>query len=105
MAAELVSPSWSPDAQRIAFSAALHGKSDIYVANVTGGAPRRLTTEASMDLQPFWSHDGRWIYFTSDRAGPALDIWRIPAEGGGAVRVTEAGGKVPRIRPGSTQDI
>jgi Tol biopolymer transport system component len=98
-AAELVAPSWSPDGRRIAFSAAIRGNSDVYVADVADGPLKRLTSEASMDVEPWWSRDGRSIYFCSNRAGGALDIWRIPAEGGQAVRITESGGFEPMESP------
>jgi Tol biopolymer transport system component len=40
---------------------------------------------------PSWSQDGRWIYFCSNRTGE-FQIWKVPAEGGQAVRVTKNGG-------------
>lgn len=35
-----------------------------------------------------WSRDGKWIYFQSDRSGQ-WRIWKVPAEGGSAVQVTQ----------------
>jgi WD40-like Beta Propeller Repeat len=40
---------------------------------------------------PSWSKDGRWIYLCSNRTGE-FQIWKMPAEGGQAVRVTKNGG-------------
>ena len=85
------SPRWSPDGRRIVFDSRPEGPSDIYMVSAEGGAPRRLTTEASEDIVPTWSRDGRWIYFASNRSGD-LQIWKLPAEGGPAVRVTKRGG-------------
>ena len=42
---------------------------------------------------PFWSRDGKWIYFQSDRTG-ANEIWRVPFAGGQPERVTSRGGHV-----------
>ena len=40
--------------------------------------------------RPFWSPDGHWIYYTSVVPfGGTTNIWRIPGEGGTAVRVTD----------------
>jgi hypothetical protein len=40
---------------------------------------------------PSWSHDGRWIYFSSALTGKR-EIWKIPSAGGKAVQVTRNGG-------------
>jgi Tol biopolymer transport system component len=85
------SPRWSPDGRRIAFEVFADGHSDIYVINVDGGAPRRITNETSDDVVPSWSKDGRWIYFASNRTG-RHEVWKVPAAGGIAVRVTRKGG-------------
>jgi Tol biopolymer transport system component len=41
--------------------------------------------------QPSWSHDGRWIYFSSNRTG-RIEIWKVPADGGEERQVTRHGG-------------
>ena len=58
-------PTWSPDGERIAFSAELRqeGTTSIYVMNSDGsGKPRRLTNGLG-DLSPAWSPDGERIAF------------------------------------------
>jgi Tol biopolymer transport system component len=52
----------------------------IEVFDVESGARTVLTDSANVHQSPVWSPDGRWIWFVSDRAGPA-DIYRIPADG------------------------
>src|ERR1700748_1960080 len=42
---------------------------------VTGGKPQNLTHDASYDLDPTWSPDGRFLAWSSDRAGGLLQIW------------------------------
>jgi Tol biopolymer transport system component len=50
-----------------------------------------MTDLAANGVLPSWSRDGRWIYFTSDRSG-SYEVWKVPKEGGQAVRVTRSGG-------------
>jgi Tol biopolymer transport system component len=90
---------WSPDGTRIAFEAAIDGNSDVYLVGSDGGHVRRLTTEPSIDGVPTWSSDGQWIYFSSTRAATTADVWRIPSNGGEAIRLTHNGGFEPRESP------
>jgi serine/threonine protein kinase len=89
------SPRWSPDGSQIAFDAIAEGNADVYVVDVAGGPPRRVTTDPHEDIVPGWSHDGRWLYFTSNRGGDR-QIWKMPAGQPGAdaeaVQVTRQGG-------------
>jgi Tol biopolymer transport system component len=90
------SPRWSPDGRTIAFDVGGFeggGKelTSVFVASTEGGSPRRLTEEGADGFVPSFSKDGRWIYFCSNRSGE-FQIWKMPAEGGQAVRVTKKGG-------------
>jgi Tol biopolymer transport system component len=90
---------WSPDARKLVYHATVDGNTDVFVVDVPGGSSKRLTTDAAIDWAASWSRDGRWIYFASTRAGSVPDIWRIPAEGGPAVRITYHGGFQARESP------
>ena len=90
------SPRWSPDSQSIVFDSVASGNTDIYVVSASGGPRRRITTQASEEVVPNWSTDGRWIYFASNRTGER-QFWKIPVEGEAgeaspAVQVTKHGG-------------
>jgi Tol biopolymer transport system component len=98
-ASQLSPGSWSPDGSRIVYDAAIDGNNDIFVVDTAAGSPKRLTFEKAIDGVASWSHNGRWIYFTSTRAGGIPDIWRVPAEGGEAIRITEHGGIRPQESP------
>ncbi len=85
---------WSPDSQQLVFHARPEGQSDIFTIPASGGVPKRLTTDASDDVAPSYSRDGRWIYFVSARSGQ-YEIWKMPAEGGDAVKLTSANSGMP----------
>jgi len=94
--AAIYGPSWSPDSQNIALTVAQRGmKEDIYVVTVKGGVPRRITTDPAEDKWPYWSHDGKWIYFSSTRSGRE-EIWKTPYNGGEAVQITRNSGDIPQ---------
>ena len=61
---------------------------------------RRLTFSSAIDTEPFFSPDGQFIYFTSDRGG-SPQIYRMPASGGDAQRITFEGSYnvSPRVSP------
>jgi Tol biopolymer transport system component len=87
------SPSWSPDGRWIAFdSRSPQTESGIFVLDVLGGKPKRLTGPGPSDIIPSWSRDSHWIYFSSDRGGNGLQIWKVPSSGGEPVQVTHKGG-------------
>lgn len=48
----------------------------------SSGERRRLTSDPADELNPVWSPDGKWIYFTANKNG-ARNIYRVPASGNG----------------------
>ena len=60
--------SWSPDGQRIAFSARRDGDeaAQIYVLDLGGGEAQRVTTVFTGARAPQWRPDGKAILFVSD---------------------------------------
>ena len=90
-------PAYSPDGRRLAFirtNGALTS-SEIYVVDVSGGTPRRLTSEGWIASPPVWTRNGQSILYSSARAGlPTL--WRISTAGGTPEQVTVPGIKAFR---------
>ena len=89
-------PVISPDGRTVVFSvretdmAANRGRIDLWSLDLAtkGAQPRRLTTHRENDSSPEWSADGREIYFLSTRSGSS-QVWRLPANGGEAIQVTD----------------
>ncbi len=77
-------PRVSPDGSRLVFSAMNH----LYVMELPGGTPRRLTAADDGEFMPTWAPDGQSIaYATWTSSGG--HIKRVPAAGG-AVRTLTA---------------
>jgi len=68
--------------------------------NADGSNVRRITHSQAIDTEPFFSADGQFIYFTSDRSG-GPQIYRMPAAGGDPQRLTFEGSYnvSPRVSP------
>lgn len=61
--------------------------SDIWVADLKGGAARRLTSHPGLEYLPKFSPDGKTIAFTGQYDG-AYNVYTIPVEGGVPKRLT-----------------
>ena len=59
-----------------------------------------MTTHPANDGNPSWSHDGRWIYFDSNRTGQP-QVFKVPSTGGEPVQVTYDGASAPLESPDS----
>ena len=92
------SPRWSPDSQTIAFDRYENEHSTIYTVSAEGGKPRRITDDRFRDIRPSFSHDGKWIYFASNRSGP-VEIWRVSVQGGDPQKITGNSGIEPFESP------
>jgi len=67
----------SPDGRSLAFDLLGH----IYEMPIAGGEARRLTEGRSWNLFPRYSPDGRFLAFSSDRAG-TYDVWILDRQNG-----------------------
>jgi Tol biopolymer transport system component/DNA-binding winged helix-turn-helix (wHTH) protein len=80
---------FSPDGNRVAFSSCHGNGCGIFVKQVGGGPPVRLT-DGELDLSPSWSPDDRSIAFLRGR-GKDTAVMLIPAIGGSVRALTRQG--------------
>jgi Tol biopolymer transport system component len=77
-------PRWSPDSQKIAFMATdASGVLSVYTADISDRVAHRVKTNVQNTNLPYWSHDGKWIYFLGYE-GNGHQLYRCPSEGGDA---------------------
>lgn len=82
---EELDPALSPDGKLIAFSwkGGANKGLNVYVQQVDGGTPVRLTSEVARDGCPKWSPDGRYLAFSRLSVDATKNgIYLIPALGG-----------------------
>ena len=65
-----LSPAWSGDGTKLAFSSSRGGEPEIYVSDASGANPHRLTTDKGPDVSPVWNRKtNAQISFVSGRTG------------------------------------
>jgi eukaryotic-like serine/threonine-protein kinase len=74
-------PSWSPRGKRIAYWGIESGTSRrvLWTVAAGGGPPAPVIQDGSLNWNPVWSPDGRFLYFASNRSG-SMDLWRVPID-------------------------
>jgi len=91
-------PAFSPDGRKLVLTlGGLDGNLDIHVLDINSRKAQRITSHRAIDTEGSWSPDGRFVYFTSDRAG-GPQIYRVSANGGTPERITFEGSYNARPR-------
>jgi dipeptidyl aminopeptidase/acylaminoacyl peptidase len=95
----------SPDAETVAYTLSVSREesdepgssySELWVARVAGGEPRRFAGDKERIASPAWSPDGRLISFQVEREKDheGVQVYAIPVDGGEARPLTEHDGSV-----------
>jgi DNA-binding winged helix-turn-helix (wHTH) protein/sugar lactone lactonase YvrE len=91
-------PRWSPDGKLVAFDARINDTGAILVTSAEGGQPRITVIGKGNNAVPSWSHDGKHIYYASERSG-RYEVWRVGADGSENLQITGQGGFAPLESP------
>jgi TolB protein len=85
-----VSPAWSGDGTKLAFSSARSGESEIWVCDANGGGLRKLTAFRN-NSSPTWNpRTNNQIAWVSGRTGEP-QIYIMDSDGGNITRMTDGG--------------
>jgi hypothetical protein len=91
-------PTVSPDGEWFAWQTnAAGGQDEIFIARMDGSDRRNLTDAAGNDGHPWFSRDGKWIVFESDRTG-SWEIWKVNVQARKAVQLTFGGKRYTSTR-------
>jgi TolB protein len=86
-----LSPAWSPDGLKLAFSSSRTGDPEIYVTNADGGDVKRVTESPGPDVSPAWNpKTGAQIAFVSGRT-KLPQIYTMESDGTNVQRMTDTG--------------
>ncbi|MGG7471138.1 S41 family peptidase [Chryseobacterium arthrosphaerae] len=67
-------PSFSPNNEYVLFSAKRNFELDIFIHNIKKGQTVNLTNTGVSEEDPYWSPNGKYIYFASDRINPSYPL-------------------------------
>jgi Tol biopolymer transport system component len=75
-----VTPAWSPDGRRIAYSSRRGPVYDVYWKDTQGGPEKVLVANTQYKVTTDWSQDGRFVAYTVFQASHP-DLWVVPVDG------------------------
>jgi len=86
-----VTPAWSSDGSKIAFSSARSGDPEIWIADSSGGNAHKITSFSGPDVSPTWNpRTNAQLAWVSGRTG-LPQIYTMDQDGSGVVRLTDSG--------------
>lgn len=79
---------------KIVYAAASSTNNNIWEMDADGNNQRQLTNDISVNYNPFVTPDGKFIFFTSSRAG-SNQVWRMNSDGSNQLQITKTEGGSP----------
>ena len=76
---DALQPTYSPHKYRVAYwgrPSKAGQREDIWTIPAAGGEAVRVTSGTTIDVNPVWSPDGKYLYFSSNRGG-SMNVWRV----------------------------
>lgn len=87
----ILSPAWSPDSSKIAFSALEGHKRDLFVWDLNSDEVRQVTDDRYDDLSPSWLANSSGLVFSSDRPHSGAPAFTYLGQPYGSLHVGQAG--------------
>jgi TolB protein len=88
----ILSPTWSPNADSLAYVSYESGEPVIYVQQLRSGSKRKVSGRPGMNNAPAWSPDGRRLAMSLSMNGSDPDIYVQDVYGGSLSRITNTRG-------------
>ena len=85
----LMSPSWSPDGQSLAYVSFEGRLPTVYVQDLKSGERRRVSARAGVNQAPAWSPDGKKLALTLSTRYGNLDIYTLDLASQALTRITD----------------
>jgi TolB protein len=85
----LMSPSWSPDGQNLAYVSFEDKLPSVYVQFLKTGERRRVSSRAGVNQAPAWSPDGKKLALTLSTRDGNLDIYTLDLTTQALTRITD----------------
>ncbi|HYW08607.1 MAG TPA: hypothetical protein VE913_16725 [Longimicrobium sp.] len=95
-----LSPAWSPDGGRLAYTSYRNGLPLLYERSLASGADRVLADRAGLNITPAYSPDGRTVAFATSAGGNT----EVATVGAGGVQVRTQGRRFASLSPTYSPD-
>ena len=82
-------PDWNDDNTLIAFVSDRNANEDIYIMNTKGENIKQVIEDKGRDIHPYFSPDGKFLLFNSNRANGSLDIFRYDLQENKTAQLTD----------------